>query len=91
MEGGRGGGREGGRESGRGREGESKAQFWGGCTSWKKVNWSDLSECWQVRTLKEGHSAHVTSVAFSFDGKQIVSGAGDSLGIIWNAETGAKV
>ena len=38
-----------------------------------------------------GHSSHVHAVAFSADGKRIVSGSGDHLVKIWNAETGAEV
>ena len=38
-----------------------------------------------------GHSSCVHSVAFSADGKRIVSGSGDNLVKIWNAETGAEV
>jgi len=38
-----------------------------------------------------GHSAKVVLVAFSADGKRIVSGSGDNLVKIWNAETGAEV
>jgi len=45
---------------------------------------------WQERTLT-GHSDEVNSVAWSSDGKWIVSGSDDKLGKIWNAETGAKV
>jgi len=44
----------------------------------------------QVCTLV-GHSDRVLSVAFSRDGKKIVSGASDKLVKIWNAETGAEV
>ena len=43
-----------------------------------------------MRTL-EGHSGWMRSVAFSRDGKRVVSGATDKLVKIWNAETGAKV
>jgi len=38
-----------------------------------------------------GHANHVLSVAFSSDGKRVVSGSRDTLVKIWNAETGAKV
>jgi WD40 repeat protein len=38
-----------------------------------------------------GHSASVGSVAFSQDGKKIVSGADDHLIKIWNSKTGDEV
>ena len=38
-----------------------------------------------------GHTGPVVSVAFSQDGKRIVSGSHDRLVKIWNAETGATV
>jgi WD40 repeat protein len=48
-------------------------------------------ECdWQVCTLT-GHSDAVYSVAFSADGKRVVSGSNDKLVKIWNSETGAEV
>ena len=43
-----------------------------------------------MRTLT-GHSEWVCSVAFSRDGKRIVSGSDDTLVKIWNTETGAEV
>jgi len=43
-----------------------------------------------VRTLT-GHAGIVFTVAFSPDGKRVVSGSGDKLVKIWNAETGAEV
>ena len=45
---------------------------------------------WQVCTLT-GHSGWVTSVAFSGDGKRVVSGSRDMLVKIWSSETGAEV
>ena len=45
---------------------------------------------WQMCTLP-GHSGSVYSVAFSSDGKRVVSGSHDNLGKIWDAETGAEV
>jgi WD40 repeat protein len=39
----------------------------------------------------KGHSDLVTSVAFSWDRKRVVSGSQDKLVKIWNAETGALV
>ena len=38
-----------------------------------------------------GHSHGVSSVAFSEDGKRVVSGSRDKLVKIWNSETGAEV
>ena len=38
-----------------------------------------------------GHSGAVYSVAFSRDGKSVVSGSSDHLVKIWSAETGAEV
>ncbi|MBN2392955.1 MAG: hypothetical protein JXR84_19650 [Anaerolineae bacterium] len=37
------------------------------------------------------HSGYVWSVAYSPDGKQIVSGSADGMVRVWNAETGVKV
>ena len=53
-------------------------------------SWPEERVRWQVRTLT-GHSGNVNSVAWSSDGKWIVSGSDDKLGKIWNAETGAEV
>ena len=38
-----------------------------------------------------GHSDEVHSVAFSPDGKRVVSGSEDTLAMIWNAGTGTQV
>ena len=38
-----------------------------------------------------GHTTVVQSVAFSPDGKRVVSGSGDNLAKIWDASTGAEV
>ena len=38
-----------------------------------------------------GHSHFMTSVAFSRDGKQVVSGSSDRLVKIWDTVTGAEV
>ena len=45
---------------------------------------------WQVRTMR-GHGSFVNSVAFSLDGKWIVSGSHDNLVKIWDAANGAEV
>ena len=46
--------------------------------------------CWQVYTLK-GHTNGVSTVAFSPDGKRVVSGSRDRLVKIWDAITGLEV
>ena len=51
--------------------------------------WSD-SGCGQECTLT-GHSNWVNSVAYSPDGKHIVSGSWDSTVKVWNAATGKEV
>ena len=38
-----------------------------------------------------GHTGGINSCAFSFDGKQIVSGSSDNTLKIWNAETGKEI
>ena len=45
---------------------------------------------WQVCTLT-GHSGNVLAVAFSLDGKRVVSGSHDTLVKIWAAEPEAEV
>ena len=44
----------------------------------------------QIRTLK-GHTRWLRSVAFSPDGKRVVSGSTDKHVKIWNVETGVAV
>ena len=53
-------------------------------------NWSEVTLHWQVCTLT-GHADWVTCIAFSHDGKRIVSGSADDLVKIWDAWTGAEV
>jgi len=52
--------------------------------------WSEERLRWQVCTLT-GHSDFVRSVAFSADGKRVISGSDDKLVKIWNSKTGAEV
>ena len=51
---------------------------------------SDEKVLWQVHSLA-GHAAGVQDVAFSPDGKRVVSGSKDKLVKIWNAATGTEV
>ncbi|KIK13712.1 hypothetical protein PISMIDRAFT_118339 [Pisolithus microcarpus 441] len=50
-------------------------------------------ECWQATQLLacEGHTDGVFSVAFSSDGKKIVSGSWDKTVRVWDAERGVKI
>ena len=54
---------------------------------WK---WSEVTVRWQVLTLA-GHTESVFTVAFSADGKRIVTGSNDKLVKIWDAATGVQV
>jgi WD40 repeat protein len=51
---------------------------------------------WDARTgarqkLLKGHSNWVVSLAFSTDGKRLISGAGDSTVRVWEVETGKEI
>jgi WD40 repeat protein len=51
---------------------------------------------WDARTgewqnLLEGHSNWVVSLAFSADGKRLISGAGDSSARVWDVESGTEI
>ena len=66
------------------------AVFCGGFAHAWCCRWSERRVGWQERTLR-GHSGEALSVAFSRDGKWIVSGSTDTLVQSWDAETGAAV
>jgi WD40 repeat protein len=46
---------------------------------------------WNPECTITGHTGEVFSVAFSPDGKRVVSGSYDKLAKIWDAETGTEV
>src|ERR1700709_2039630 len=52
---------------------------------------SDISEWPQMMTVLQGHNGAVSSVAYSPNGKQIVSGSEDNTIRIWEADTGNLV
>ena len=70
--------------------GEVTVAFCLGLTRVKCWRWSEMRILWQVYTLT-GHQESVSAVAFSPDGKRILTGSRDKLVKIWNAETGAEV
>ncbi len=49
-----------------------------------------LSTRVNARQTLKGHTDRVTSVAYSPDGKRIVTGSGDSTAKVWDAETGQE-
>jgi WD40 repeat protein/uncharacterized caspase-like protein len=61
-----------------------------------KRRYDQVAKVWDVATGAEirpliGHSGSVNSVAFSPDGKQILTSSSDNTIKIWNAETGEEV
>src|ERR1700760_1538399 len=50
-----------------------------------------ISHSWSAcENILRGHSSWVNSVAFSHDGRRVVSGSDDSTVRIWNVETGSE-
>ena len=69
---------------------ESGGVLGGGRGCFESLVMSEMGVRRQVCTM-EGHESCVYSVAFSPDGKRVVSGSHDRLVKIWNAETGEEV
>ena len=68
-------------------------RWWGCLPRFERAlcrRWSERRVGWKVCTMI-GRSGAVYSVAFSRDGKWIVSGSEDTLVKIWDTETGAEV
>jgi WD40 repeat protein/serine/threonine protein kinase len=63
-------------------------EYWDQATGQAKV-W-DAATGQEILTLK-GHARWVTSVAFSPDGKRIVTGSADQTARVWDAETGLEI
>ena len=57
----------------------------------KTVRLWDVATGKQVPPTLEGHTSWVNSVAFSPDGKQVVSGSGDKTVRLWDVATGQQV
>ncbi|HEX2066138.1 MAG TPA: hypothetical protein VHI93_04925, partial [Candidatus Thermoplasmatota archaeon] len=51
---------------------------------------AESSDCTQATLTLKGHASHVYGVAFSPDGKRIVSGSGDMTVRVWDAITGGE-
>ncbi len=52
-----------------------------------------IANLWDIKTRKkilvlEGHEDSITSVAFSSDGKTILTGSSDTTARLWDAKTG---
>ena len=63
-----------------------------GCICTKRVEpWGGEKLVVNPECPQRGHSSHVRSVAFSPEGKWIVSGSLDQRVKIWDAESGAEV
>ena len=56
-----------------------------------KVASGQITSWPRCQNILHGHTDCVASVAFSPDGKQIISGSHDKVIYIWNAETGEAV
>ena len=65
--------------------------FCGGFAHALGCKWSEVTVRWQRELTLAGHTEMVLAVAFSADGKRIVSGSLDCLVKIWDTETGALV
>jgi WD40 repeat protein len=53
--------------------------------------WRKWSSHWVERTNLAGHTGRVSAVAFSPDGKRVVTGSWDNKARLWDAATGAAV
>jgi WD40 repeat protein len=53
--------------------------------------WRKWSSNWGERTSLAGHTAGITVVAFSPDGKRVLTGSSDATARLWDAATGAAV
>ena len=60
-----------------------------GCAPYDIILWNADKEAF-IKLLK-GHSNWVVSLAFSPDGRRLISGAGDGTARIWSVETGKEI